>query len=245
MNETEHDRPVRDCLVAVVNSDEDLQRFTGEGTYRIPARAVGRSLSRAGLYEARVLALYQTASIAAGLPSAIELWGDIEHCELLPRREIVPEQEDHPSADELYYRIRVRDSHRFDAPILSRAPRRLLFLRTTRERLYNAADINDLVVGTAEEERLWRALHERVDGAERKMLVRVEGMVMEVDFAFVRNGRTVGVHCRADVPAMYDDSNIPVAWRILRFSPVQLREGFTECLREIEQIVLEPRNPAG
>ena len=51
---------------------------------------------------------------------------------------------------------------------LSRAWRRLTFLYTTGEHLRRAEELNDLIVQSAERERLWKALRERGLRAERQ-----------------------------------------------------------------------------
>ena len=118
---------LRDCLVAVVKHNADLQRFRDEAWYRIPDRALGRSIGRVALKESNVLALYQTAGVTDGLPGAIELWGEIAGVETLPRREMLPDEPNHPAADQLYHRLRLSGVHRLEQPILSRRARRLAF----------------------------------------------------------------------------------------------------------------------
>ena len=110
----------RDCLIGVVNNDTDMQRFRDERWYRIPARAMGRSLSRESLDESRILALYQTSTVHSGLPGTIELWGEIDEVQQLSRRQIVPDEPNHPAADEQYHLIRLRNIERLERPVASR-----------------------------------------------------------------------------------------------------------------------------
>ena len=229
------DARTRDCLVAVVNNDADLHRFSRERWYRIPARSVGRSLAGEAIEESRILAIYQTAGVNAGLPGAIELWGEIEERLLLPRRAIVPEEPDHPGAGETYHLIRLRTVECLEAPIISHRPRRITFLRTTSSHLFHASSINDLIVGTPAEERLWRALKEEKDlELERKYFMRMRDVVMEVDFALLGRERSLGIICEEDASTMTaGNDDIPEAWNILRFSPTRLDAGFAECMWEI------------
>lgn len=219
----------RDCLVAVVNNDRDLERFSNERWYRIPANALGRRLGRNALEESEYLALYQTAAVENGLPGAIELWGRVQRRDLVPRREIIPEEPAHPAAGELYHVLRLADVQRLSAPILSRRPRRILYLRTTSERLFAAGDINDLVLGTVQEERLWRELRRGGEDVERRYYMNVNGVAMEVDFAIFRGEHSLGVVCREPGPA--PEETLP--WFLLRFSPVRLEAEFTSCVQEI------------
>ncbi|MCE7934770.1 MAG: hypothetical protein DYG96_09275 [Chlorobi bacterium CHB2] len=230
------EQPLRDTLVAVVTNDTDLQRFAEEGWYRIPARAVGRTLAADALQQTSTLALYQTGAITAGLPSAIELWGEV--AQVLPklRRELLPNEPDHPAADELYHLVRVAQVRRLERPIVSRRPRRVTFIRTTREKLLAATDINDLVIGTDAEERLWKSL-ENLE-AERKYFMRVSDVMMEVDFALFEQGKTVGIIVAPDEPtATAARESATDAWRILRFSPNRLQSDLAGCLQEIMALV--------
>ena len=230
------EQPLRDTLVAVVTNDTDLQRFAEEGWYRIPARAVGRTLAADALQQTSTLALYQTGAITAGLPSAIELWGEV--AQVLPklRRELLPNEPDHPAADELYHLVRVAQVRRLERPIVSRRPRRVTFIRTTREKLLAATDINDLVIGTDAEERLWKSL-ENLE-AERKYFMRVSDVMMKVDFALFEQGKTVGIIVALDEPTATDARESATdAWRILRFSPNRLQSDLAGCLQEIMALV--------
>lgn len=230
------EQPLRDTLVAVVTNDTDLQRFAEEGWYRIPARAVGRTLAADALQQTSTLALYQTGAITAGLPSAIELWGEV--AQVLPklRRELLPNEPDHPAADELYHLVRVAQVRRLERPIVSRRPRRVTFIRTTREKLLAATDLNDLVIGTDAEERLWKSL-ENLE-AERKYFMRVSDVMMEVDFALFEQGKTVGIIVAPDEPTTAAARESATdAWRILRFSPNRLQSDLAGCLQEIMALV--------
>ncbi|MEO5929016.1 MAG: hypothetical protein ABIR47_03700 [Candidatus Kapaibacterium sp.] len=236
MSQMDSERIDRDCLIGVVNNDIDLRRYADERWYRIPARAVGRSLKREAIEGSGVLALYQGAGIRDGLPSAIELWGEIEGIDVRPRRSIIPDEPRHPAADDDYYLIRVGTVERLDSPILSRRPRRITFLRTTRGRLFGASEISDLIVGTAAEERLWRSLREEGMAPERKLYMRVGEVVTEVDFALFRGDRALGIVCREGEAAEPAGGDAWEGWRIIRFSPAELEGRFAACLREITEL---------
>ncbi len=238
MNRTITGSPARDCLVAVITSDADLHRLREEGWYRIPDRALGRQLSRDALDQASALALYQTSSVRDGLPSAIELWGEIDERRTLARRDLIPDEPYHPSAGALYHLLRLKSVQRLDRPVTSIRPRRITFIRTTRERLFHAADINDLIVGTNAEERLWKTLREREPDVERHYYMRAHGVVMELDFALFRREQGLGIICDERPDAIREgsgvaDEGMPEAWRVIRFSPARIDQDLDSCLREI------------
>ncbi|MBL7988868.1 MAG: hypothetical protein JNJ94_12465 [Chlorobi bacterium] len=237
------EQPLRDTLVAVVTNDLDLRRFAEDGWYRIPARAVGRTIAADTLPQLTTIALYQTGAITAGLASAIELWGQITEITPQLRRQILPNEPDHPAADELYHVVRVAKTQRLERPIVCRRPRRVTFIRTNRDRLLNAVEINDLVIGSDAEERLWKSLENLQ--AERKYFMRVSDVMMEVDFALFQQNTTVGIIVAPDAPAPTPPASAPASaltptddtWRILRFSPNRLQSDFAGCLQEILSLV--------
>ncbi len=233
---------IRDCLVGVVADDADLHRFRDEKWYRIPDRALGRSLGRDALHELRTLAIYQSGGVTDGLPGSIELWGEIAAIETMRRRELLPEERTHPAADELYHRLRIDAVRRLPQPIVSRLPRRVTFLRTTRERLLQAVDLNDLVIVSAAEDRLWREVREAYPEFSRNVFMQVNGVLMEVDFALMLGERSLGVLCRDDDRiAEAQEKGHPEAWRIIRFSPSRVEKELEECVREILRAAEEAR----
>lgn len=243
---SDFDPLVRDCLVGVVAADADLKRFRDEGWYRVPDRALGRSLGRDVLSELAALAIYQTGGVTDGLPGAIELWGEIAGIESMRRRDLLPDESHHPAADELYHRVTVASAVQLQQPIVSRLPRRITFLRTTRARLLAASDINDLIIGSAAEERLWRAVREEELELDRKVFMQIDGVVMEVDFGLVIGDRGLGILCR-DEERIAESAGplMPQAWRVIRFSPSRLEKEFEECVREILGAAREARLIAG
>lgn len=229
------EQPFRDTLIAVVTNDVDLQRFAQHGWYRIPARAIGRTLAADTLPQLTTIALYQTGAITTGLPSAIELWGEITNITLQLRRHILPNEPDHPAADEWYHIIHVAQPQRLERPIISRRPRRVTFIRTSRSKLLNAVEINDLVIGSEVEERLWKSLEDLQP--ERKYFMRVSDVTMEVDFALFQQNQTLGIIVTPDESTTTPPEVVTDAWRILRFSPNRLQSDFAGCLQEILSLV--------
>jgi hypothetical protein len=230
MNHSQGGERTRDALVAVVRQDVDLERFRSELWYRIPERVLGHAIAANTFEQTGILALYQSSSITTGLPGGIELWGEIDRVEKRSRREILPAEQEHPAAEEEYRLVRVRTVERLDRPIISRRRRRFSFLRTTRARLFAAEDINDLIVGSRVEEKLWESLKDL--GAERRCFIEAGNAVMEVDFALFNGERQLGLLCRerSATPELAEQEE---GWSILQFSAAELDTAFDECLRRI------------
>ncbi len=219
-----------DTLVAVVTNDLDLRRFLDDQIYRIPERSIGRTLARDALESLDTLALYQSSRITEGLPSAIEWWAEVERIESVRRGEIFPEEPDHPSVDELYHLLHLQTPQQLDSPLRSRERRRIIFLRTTRERLLGAEDIADLPLGRPHASRLTDALIKRLKGTVRESLhsfdseyratVRVDDLVMEVESRLERVECRIGSEERGKIG-------------IVRFSPIEVEDNLEGCVGEI------------
>lgn len=169
------DAPV---MVAVLNNTNDLHRAQTEGWYRIP---LAHAPARIG---ADFLAFYQTGAFPEGDRWAVRWIAAVSGYRLATRRELIPEEPDHPRADDRYYRVALSELHRLPHPIPSRRLRRITFIRTTLARLLEAREINDLFVRTPAQERLWQALQEAglADQAEHAYPL-VDDLPYTADFA--------------------------------------------------------------
>jgi len=175
-------------LVVVVPSARDWERIMREGWYRIPlAHAPGR-------LAAEYLAFYHTKGGGA-LRWTISHYAPARDYRLARRRDLLPEEPDHPRADDLYYRIALGPLERLPHPVPSDRLRRVTFIATTLGRLLAAREINDLWEREAARDRLWRALRAREIPAERDYLVDAAGgrHVADVAVRCVRGG--VSISC--------------------------------------------------
>ncbi|MCB0710896.1 MAG: hypothetical protein KDD67_01050 [Ignavibacteriae bacterium] len=233
----------RDTLIAVVTTDADLQRFRDERWYRLPDRVLGRSLGKSTLTEVEHLAIYQTNNITDGVPGSIELYGKLLQVESMPRRELLPEEPDHPAANQIYHAFRLSEICRLEQPIVSRNPRRVTFIRTRLERLLRASDLSDLIIGSHAEELLVEQLRLHDLKIDRKIYMQIKERVVEVDVSIFAEEQQIGL-CYGDEKTEADAPNV---WNILRFSPERIENDLEECLREILNVVsnlrVEEREP--
>ena len=102
--------------------------------------------------------------------------------ELVTRRDLLPEEPDHPRADQRYYKLQRGKLVELPHPIPSRSLRRITFVLTNGKRLTEAWEINDLFLGPREHDLLWRALKEARLQAERHYIIHEENAVYRVDF---------------------------------------------------------------
>jgi hypothetical protein len=173
------DSPV---LVVVMNNPADLAHARDSGWYRIPLASAPPRIA------AEYLAFYLTAAFPADERWSVCWAAPVRDYRIALRRELIPDEPDHPRADDRYYRIGIGSLVALPQPIPSRRLRRITFLPTTLGRLLSAAEINDLWIKTPAGERLWHALKQADLDAEYALTDDLAGPA--ADFAlFCAEGR--------------------------------------------------------
>ncbi len=140
-------------LVAILRSPRDLRLARQEGWYRIPVHSLPARASTA-----QYVAFYQPAGSFGQDGGVVRYVAPIRCWEIKRRRDLLPEETDHPRAEELYYRVSLGPLQRLDSPIPAGRWKRFAFVLTHWERLHDSAELRDLVHGSIWEERLWGAL---------------------------------------------------------------------------------------
>jgi hypothetical protein len=114
--------------------------------------------------------------------------------ELLTRAQLLPDEADHPRADQFYYKLQLGPLQEREPPIVSRRWRRVSFIHTTWDRFEAAEEINDLFSeGDEFVDRLYHALRESNLGPERQYPIR------EGDTEYLAS---LAVPCREGVVAL-------------------------------------------
>lgn len=168
------DSPV---LVVVVNDPADLARARDEGWYRIPLDRAPRRVA------ADYLALYQTAAFPAEERWSVRWFAAVRSYKIVRRRELIPDEPDHPRADRPYYKITLDRLVPLPRPVPSRRLRRITFIPTTLGRLLQAEEINDLWIKSSAQEKLWIALKQAGLDVERQYPLREDLPQHVADFA--------------------------------------------------------------
>jgi len=228
-------------LVAVMNDPHALEIARTKGWYRIPIR---RAPPRVG---ADYLAFYQTGAFGPEERWAVNYYAPIRRYRIARRRDLLPEEAEHPRADDEYYKIEIGPLQSLPHPIPSRRLRRITFIPTTLKRLLSAKEINDLWIGSRTQEHLWEILKAQDIPAERQVSIREEDETYQVDFAlYCQNGR-LAMLCESgnfgDLPLVKETSAITdyeltaAAWTVLRLGPAQSPSGLQEAPTKIRQAI--------
>ncbi|MBX7250920.1 MAG: hypothetical protein K1X50_02980 [Candidatus Promineofilum sp.] len=148
-------------LVAYVPRPSDFELIRREGWYRIPQRSAPKGL------HAEVIAFYFGRAFEEQ-KYAIHYYARNAGHELARRRDLLPDEPNHPRADDIYYKVQLGPLQQLAQPIVSLRWRRLTFIHTTWDRFQEATEINDLFIeGGLYVDRLYATLKERGIPAER------------------------------------------------------------------------------
>jgi hypothetical protein len=141
-------------LVAPMPHPADFRLLQTQGWYRIPYRSAPK-----GLY-AELYAFYFGGAFGAQKWAIHATAQRLGH-ELVRRRDLFPDQPDHPRADDWYYRVQLGPVQFLERPIISLQWRRITFLHTTWDRFREATEINDLFLdGDAYVDRAFSVLRD-------------------------------------------------------------------------------------
>ncbi len=219
----------RTVLVVVMNNPADLRRAASEGWYRIPQRRAPRRIA------ADYLAFYQTGAFK-GAPEAhtITYYAPVRRYRLLTRAELLPEEADHPRADDYYFRIEIGPLMRLDRPVPAARYRRITFIHTTLDRLMSAEDVTDLRRDDEPFDMLWRALREN---RLRPLANRLAGE-WPADIALRARSGYVGIRCVETEDAVRDRM-LPEGWHMVHLAEDHIRADLPACLRQVAAALIE------
>ncbi|MGC9522683.1 MAG: hypothetical protein ACP5HG_12485 [Anaerolineae bacterium] len=205
-------------LVGVMTKPADFRIARDEGWYRIPQKHAPQSTT-----DAAVLAFYFTAAFKKE-KWAIHWYAEVRGYELLYRRDLLPDQPNHPRAREPYFKMQLGPLIRREPPIPSLRWRRITFIETTWDRFNDAEEINDLYASGAD--GLYVTLKESGFFPERDYLIREDDEAYTADLA---------IPCREGVvPIVLGDKPAP---------PDALRSQDPTVIREAVTRLGGPRPP--
>jgi hypothetical protein len=124
-------------LVGVVNRKRDLDVILMQRWYRIPQAKMTRGI------QAEYVAFFLSRAFGSR-NGAVHYYARVTGLELSYRRFLLPDEPDHPRADEIYYRIALGEIQEKSPPIINTTRRSIAFVYTTWDRFIHARTIPDL-----------------------------------------------------------------------------------------------------
>lgn len=126
-------------LVGVIGRKRDLDCLLAERWYRIPQTQMPQGIA------AEIIAFYISGSAARSSGQAgIHYHAVLRGFELQRRRDLLPDEPEHPRAAQLYYKLQLGEIVPQIPPVTNPRRRRFSFIRTTWDRLSAARTIADL-----------------------------------------------------------------------------------------------------
>ena len=200
-------------LVAVMNRPKDLEVARDQGWYRVPEKHASQGV----FFE--YVAFYFTSAFGE-LGWAVHYYARRLGHELVTRRELLPDEPDHPRAGAHYFKLQLGPLQRREPPIVSQRWRRVTFIYTTWDRFEAADEINDLYAEGGEfVDRLYHALREAEYSPERRYPVREAGAEYVVDLAVPCRDCTVTVDVTGSGPKAIPSGTLKFAPETVAIDP--------------------------
>jgi len=150
------------ALVVLINNRRDWQRVLDDGWYRIPLKHAPTPLA------ADFLAFYFTKAFGKQAHQVC-YYAPVLRYRTTTRRELLPDEADHPRANERYVRIDMGPVAALPRPIPSKSLRRVTFIGTTWERLCTADDVAELWQNDDVAPVLWDAFPDAIRKASQRL----------------------------------------------------------------------------
>lgn len=242
----------QDVLVALLPNPRDLEFAEHRGWYRVrPGDMLNRI--KGGLQQFTHLAFYQPDSFKSER-RCVRRFARIVDISNARRVDLLPEQPDHPRANELYVRFNLGEIQILPHPIISARGRRILFIPSNWERIAAADDINDLFVGSPIEDSLYRRLRNHGLLPEREFFLDLtdpnnpnQSVHYCFDMAIFCRDRTLDIECDGDmwhtrpdrIQSDNDRDNLVQAnrWHVLRFNTAQIRDKQDDTFNMVREAV--------
>jgi very-short-patch-repair endonuclease len=229
------------ALVAIMNNKADFARAQYEHWYRIPVRSAPPRVDFARLER---LAFYQT-KVFGPEKWAVNYHAEVRSVDRVKRIELLPHERDHPRAQDEYYCLKIGDLERLPKPIPSRRWRRIVFIPTTVEKLFQAEEINDLYHESPLEDELWRHLKKAGIPAERQFYIGKRDRIYCLDFAIFCARGNLNIECNGEewhsdpeARARDEQRDADLArwgWSVLRFRTQDIRSRASKTLSIIQE----------
>jgi very-short-patch-repair endonuclease len=227
-------------LVGVLKDRRDFNVLTEEKWYRIPTRYAPKK-------KFNYLAFYQPA-IFGKQGKLIEYYSKVRNLETCKRISLLPDEPNHPRANDEYLKINVGKMVKLPSPIRNIIPRRVVFGFTTIDRLLNSEDILELYDVAPIEQILECGLEElSIKVIPQQYVLINKSKRFRLDFAvFCKNGK-IAIECdnqkahsgkiQTQKDKIKNEFLEIQGWTIMRFSEIEILYDLEKCLKKVKDMV--------
>lgn len=239
------ERSPKVVLVCVLKSKRDLDILTKEHWYRIP-------VSHAPVSHFDWLAFYQPRPFYPE-DKRINYYTKVKSKKIYKRKQLLPEEEKHPRAKDMYIKINVGKIMRLRPPIKNIAPRRISFGFTTLSRLKNSKDILEIYDVIPIEEIIGGKLKDGGIQAMPQCVVsvkinsRTKPKRFRLDFAVYCNNGKIAIECdnqkSHSTPAQKskdkekDTLLKKDGWKVLRIQEKEVIENVEAPIKRVKKMI--------
>lgn len=126
-------------LIGVINRSKDLELAKMQQWYRIPLQQFPDGI------HAQYLGFFLSRSFGEQ-NGAIHYYAEICGTELVYRRWLLPDESNHPRADEMYLKLSIGNLIRKNPPVINHNKRTVSFLQSSWANFITARTLNDLKI---------------------------------------------------------------------------------------------------
>jgi len=227
-------------LIGVVRRKKDLMIILKEHYYRIPLR-------RCPVQRFGYLAFYEV-SLLGEEGKAINYYARLKTESKARRIELLPDEPEHPRAEEIYRVHHLGRIQRTPKRIENRSRRRISFGFTTRERLLHSEEISQLFDIPPLEDIMAKELKRRKIQAYREYPLRLaKRHRYRLDFAIIGEKSKIAVECDNEKwhgrPSQKQKDRIRdrglkrMGWAVLRFKGKEILKNVSGCVDQIEKVL--------
>ncbi len=216
-----------EVLVAIMNTKRDYKILREQGWYRVPVKSVKWP------WPPKWVAFYQTR-IFGDEAYAVNYYGHVHDIRPAKRTELFPKEKLNSKSDKQYYQIWFDSLEPLYRPIYSRRWRYIVFIPTTWDKFYQAAEINDLYHESRLEDRLWAELKFRQIDAERQLDIKLKQKHYKLDFAVFCQQGNIDIEVdgeiwhsgeeRRSLDRRRNNALAVGGWEVLRFSGQEIHD---------------------
>jgi very-short-patch-repair endonuclease len=232
-----------DTIVALLGNPKDLSYLKNEGWYRFRENFLPTLISNG---KATHIAFYQQKSFGENA-FRIQYYGKIASQTSIRRDKLLSQELNHPRSNDYYRKVTISNLIRLEPAISNYRRRRILFLNSTVKRIATAQEINEVILGSPIEERMWSRFVQEKIPVEREYVVSTTGKTFSVDFAVLCKNRKIAIECDGDSyhlaekEVKYDKQrdNILEAkgWTVLRYHTEDITHNLDDSIRQIKDTI--------